>query len=294
MWNWGSFFDWLLWLSGVVWRQWLESNIIMENFPNDSRASNSPDPDSAYAGIDATRVALITGAARRIGRAIALHLAERSWRIVVHHHRSQQAAEEVAADVRALGGEAVAIATDLAETEAVRQLIPRVVDAFGGPPSCLINNASLFLNDDITHLDAALWDLQLNVNLRAPVFLASMFAAHLPQGVEGNVINIIDQRVLKPTPEFFSYSVSKSALSWATTTMAQALSPRIRVNAIAPGPVLKSVHQTPEEFAVEQNSTLLKRGTTPDEIACAVQFLLETPSITGQMICLDGGQHLSR
>lgn len=265
----------------------------MENHPTDLSSSN-PDPDSAFIGVDATKVALVTGAGRRIGRAIALHLAEQNWRVVVHHHCSHQAAEEVVEEILALGGDAIAIAADLADATATHQLIPRVVDAIGCAPSCLINNASLFINDDIVHLDAAVWDLQLNVNLRAPVLLASAFATNLPQMGAGHIINIIDQRVLKPAPEFFSYSVSKSGLSWVTTTMAQALAPKIRVNAIAPGPVLKSIHQTPEEFAAEQNSTLLKRGTTPDEIASAVQFLLETPSITGQIICLDGGQHLTR
>lgn len=240
-----------------------------------------------------TRVALVTGAARRIGRGIALCLASRGWRVVVHHNRSSQAADDVVAEIRARGGSALAIAADLADIDAVRQLIPRAADAAGTSPSCLVNNASLFLNDNPRHLDPALWDAHLNVNLRAPVFLASSFAAHLPAGVEGNVINIIDQRVLKPAPGFFSYSLSKSGLSWVTRTMAQELAPRIRVNGIAPGPVLMSIHQTPEEFTAEQQSTLLGHGTAPEEIAATVHFLLETPSITGQMICLDGGQHLA-
>jgi NAD(P)-dependent dehydrogenase (short-subunit alcohol dehydrogenase family) len=233
------------------------------------------------------RVALVTG------RGIALCLASRGWHVIVHHNRSSEAAEEVVAEILACGGRAEAIAADLADIDACRQLIPRAAEAAGAPPSCLVNNASLFMNDDLRHLDPALWDAHMNVNLRAPVFLASSFAALLPEGVEGNVINIIDQRVLKPAPGFFSYSLSKSGLSWVTRTMAQELAPRIRVNGIAPGPVLMSIHQTPEEFAAEQNATLLGRGTSPEEIAATVRFLLETPSITGQMICLDSGQHLA-
>jgi NAD(P)-dependent dehydrogenase (short-subunit alcohol dehydrogenase family) len=241
----------------------------------------------------ATRVALVTGAARRIGRGIALCLASRGWQVAVHHNRSADAAAEVVAEIQARGGRALAIAADLADIEQVGQLISRAAEAADAPLTCLVNNASLFLNDDLRNLDAALWDAHMHVNLRAPVFLASCFATQLPDGAEGNVINIIDQRVLKPTPGFFSYSLSKSGLSWVTRTMAQELAPRIRVNGIAPGPVLMSIHQTPEEFADEQHATLLGHGTAPEEIAAAVHFLLETPSITGQMICLDGGQHLA-
>jgi NAD(P)-dependent dehydrogenase (short-subunit alcohol dehydrogenase family) len=244
-------------------------------------------------GDNAARVALVTGAARRIGRGIALCLASRGWQVAVHHNRSHDAAAEVVAEIEARGGRALAVAADLADVNQVRRLIPQAAEAAGAPLTCLVNNASLFLNDDLSSLDAALWDAHMNVNLRAPVFLASSFAAQLPGGVTGNVINIIDQRVLKPAPGFFSYSLSKSGLSWVTRTMAQELAPQVRVNGIAPGPVLMSIHQTPEEFAAEQQTTLLGHGTAPEEIASAVHFLLETPSITGQMICLDGGQHLA-
>jgi NAD(P)-dependent dehydrogenase (short-subunit alcohol dehydrogenase family) len=175
----------------------------------------------------------------------------------------------------------------------VRQLVPRAAAAAGAPLRCLVNNASLFLNDGMGKLDAALWQAHMDVNLRAPVFLAESFAAHLPPGSAGNIINIVDQRVLRPAPGFFSYTVSKSGLAWVTRTMAQALGPHIRVNAIAPGPVLRSIHQTQEEFEAEGRSTLLRHGTTPEEIAGAVHFLLGTPSVTGQTICLDGGQHLT-
>jgi NAD(P)-dependent dehydrogenase (short-subunit alcohol dehydrogenase family) len=133
----------------------------------------------------------------------------------------------------------------------------------------------------------------MDINLRAPVLLAQSFARHLPAGVDGNIVNIVDQRVLKPSPEFFSYAVSKAGLWWATQTMAQALAPAIRVNAVSPGPVLPSIHQTPDDFRAEAGATLLKRGATPEQIASAVHFLVDTPAITGQMICVDGGQHLA-
>jgi NAD(P)-dependent dehydrogenase (short-subunit alcohol dehydrogenase family) len=187
---------------------------------------------------------------------------------------------------------AAALQGDLAETADVAGLIPACAAALG-PPTCLINNASDFQFDDLASLTPAGWAAHMDVNLRAPVFLAQAFATHLPEGVSGTVINIIDQRVWKPTPEFFSYTLSKQGLWDATRLLAQALAPRIRVNGIGPGPVLQSVHQTAAEFAAEAASTLLGRATTPDEIAAAVRFILDAPAMTGQMIALDGGQHLS-
>jgi NAD(P)-dependent dehydrogenase (short-subunit alcohol dehydrogenase family) len=162
-----------------------------------------------------------------------------------------------------------------------------------GAPSCLVNNASEFLFDELPTLSAELWDAHFAVNLRAPVFLAKALAENLPEGADGNVVNLIDQRVLRPSPEFFSYTLAKTGLWSATRMLAQALAPRVRVNAIAPGPVLQSVHQTPEEFEAERRMTLLRHGTSPQEIAAAVAFILDAPAITGQMIALDGGQHLA-
>ena len=170
--------------------------------------------------------------------------------------------------------------------------MPRCAAALGAP-TCLVNNASTFIYDDIATLDPKIWDAQLAVNLKTPVFLAKAFAASLPAGAAGNVINMIDQRVWKPTPRFFSYAASKAALWSATQTLAQALAPRVRVNAIGPGPVLKSAHQTEEEFRRQCEATILRRGTTPQEIASAVRFILDAPAMTGQMIALDGGQHLA-
>ncbi len=180
---------------------------------------------------------------------------------------------------------------DLSDLAAVNQLVPDCARRLGAP-LCLVNNASEFLLDTLATLDEKTWATHLDINLKAPVFLAKAMATSLPQGAEGNIINIVDQRVWKLTPDFFSYTLSKAGLWTATRTMAQALSPRIRVNAIGPGPLFQSVHQTAAEFAAEQSSTLLGRGPTPQEISAAINYILATPSLTGQMIALDAGQHL--
>jgi len=237
-------------------------------------------------------VALITGAAQRIGRELALDLAQHGWGIGLHCHGSFDEAERLAAELQTQGAKVAVLRADLADFSAVERLVPQCAAALG-TPTCLINNASMFTYDDVTSLDPAIWDAQLAVNLKAPVFLAKALAAGLPADVDGNVINIVDQRVWKPTPRFFSYAISKSGLWNATRTLAQALAPRVRVNAIAPGPVLKSAHQTDEEFRRQCEATILERGTTPGEIARAVRFILDAPAMTGQMIALDGGQHLA-
>ena len=238
------------------------------------------------------RVALVTGAARRIGRAIALALAADGWHVGVHYGTSREAAETLAEEIRALGVEAITLAADLSQSTEARRLVPRCIDGLGAP-SCLINNASLFLDDSLAALDDESWQAHMDVNMRAPVLLAQSLAANLPAGAQGHVINIVDQRVLRPTPGFFSYSASKAGLWWVTRTMAQALAPAIRVNAIAPGPVLRSIHQSREEFEAEQTATLLGHGASPEDVAAAVRFLLASASVTGQMICVDGGQHLA-
>lgn len=241
---------------------------------------------------DGVKTVLITGAAQRVGRAIALSLGRCGWRVAVHYRSSVDAALALVAEIGGTGGQAEAFGADLADLDQLRTLIPRCAESLGAP-SCLINNASLFAKDSLQTLDPAGWQAHMDINLRAPVMLAQSFASSLPAGRSGHVINIIDQRVLKPSPDFFSYSASKAGLWWVTRTMAQALAPTIRVNAVAPGPVLQSIHQTPEDFAEEQRATLLGTGAAPEDIAAAVRFLLETPAITGQMICVDGGQHLS-
>ena len=238
------------------------------------------------------QIALISGAARRIGRAIALDLADNGWDVAIHFRKSGDEAEQLVGELKKRGVKAAAFAADLAHVKELQGLVDRVSNTMGAP-TCLINNASEFLLDGPSTLDEATWDKHLDINLKAPVFLAQAMVKHLPEGTDGNIINIIDQRVWKLTPEFFSYTISKAGLWTATRTLAQALAPRVRVNAIGPGPVLRSVHQTDADFGAEQASTLLGRGPTPEEIACAVRFILSATSMTGQMIALDGGQHLS-
>jgi NAD(P)-dependent dehydrogenase (short-subunit alcohol dehydrogenase family) len=238
------------------------------------------------------QTALITGAAKRIGRAIALDLAAHGWRVGIHYRSSRDEAQRLVEEIRAAGGTAAALQGDLGDAEDVRSLVARCAEALGAP-TCLVNNASEFLLDTITSLSAKDWDTHLDINLKAPVFLAQALYLALPEGAEGNVINICDQRVWRPTPQFFSYTISKAGLWTATQTLAQAMAPRVRVNAIGPGPVLKSVHQTDADFAAETSATPLERGPTLAEISAAVRFILATPSMTGQMIALDGGQHLA-
>jgi NAD(P)-dependent dehydrogenase (short-subunit alcohol dehydrogenase family) len=242
-------------------------------------------------GHSGQRTALVTGAGRRIGRAIALDLARLGWRIGVHYAASRQEAEDVVAEIRSTGTAASPLGADLTEASAAESLLAGCVDALGAP-ELLVNSAALFLDDRIESLDPRQWDRQHAVNLRAPVLLAKAFAARLPADRQGLIINIIDQRVWRLTPEFFSYTIAKAGLYIATQTLAQSLAPRIRVNAIGPGPVLPSIHQTPGAFQEEVAGTLLRRATPPEEIAAAVRFILDAPSMTGQMIALDAGQHL--
>ena len=246
--------------------------------------------DSRHEGSD--RTVLITGAARRIGRALALAMARDGWSVAVHYRGSRDEADSLVGEIRGIGSKAAALRCDLADPADVARLVPACAEALG-PPACLINNASDFQFDSIETLSEATWSAHLDINLRAPVFLAQALARHLPDGTPGNVVNLIDQRVWRLTPEFFSYTVSKAGLWSATRMLAQALAPRIRVNAIGPGPVMQSVHQTAEDFEIERTSTPLRRGTSGDEIAAAVRFILDAPAMTGQMIALDGGQHLA-
>ncbi|MCJ9429459.1 SDR family oxidoreductase [Kordiimonas sp. A6E486] len=241
---------------------------------------------------DAAKTVLITGAARRIGRAIALDLAKAGWSVAIHCHNATVEADDTVAEIREAGGTAVALMADLADAKATCALVPEAASALSAPLTALINNASLFEKDDIADLAVESWDRHQAVNLRAPVLLAQAFNKALPGGVMGNIVNIIDQRVLKLNPQYMSYTASKAGLWTVTQTLAQALAPRVRVNAVAPGPTLRNARQSAEEFAAEQARTLLGCGPTPEEICTTVRFLLETPSVTGQMIALDGGQHL--
>jgi NAD(P)-dependent dehydrogenase (short-subunit alcohol dehydrogenase family) len=241
---------------------------------------------------ETAKTVLITGAARRIGRALAFDLAASGWAVAIHYRKSAAEAEALAAEIRKAGGVAQPLQGDLADRAALDRLVADASRGIG-PITTLINNASEFLPDSIGSLDETTWDLHLHVNLKAPVFLAEAVAGQLPTGAVGNIINIIDQRVWNLTPDFFSYTISKAGLWSATRMLAQALAPRIRVNAIGPGPVMRSIHQTEADFESEKAQTLLGTGPSTDEIAAAVRFILATPSLTGQMIALDAGQHLT-
>lgn len=234
--------------------------------------------------------AVITGAARRIGRVLAVQAARSGYDVAVHHRDSAEDAEETAALVRAEGRGACVLAGDLADRDA-GDLIGRAEAALG-PVTLLVNNASLFIDDRLQSFDADTLDAHMAINLRAPALLAQALAARLPQGHTGCIVNILDQRVWRPNPQFFGYSLSKAALWHATRTMAQALAPRVRVNAIGPGPTLGSVHQAPGEFEQEAAGTPLGHSVSPDEIAAALRYLIDAPSVTGQMIAVDSGQHL--
>ena len=234
---------------------------------------------------------LITGAAKRIGRQMALELADDGWDVAVHCDQSLAEAMEVALLIRAKGRKVIVVQGDLAESEIADRLIHSAIDGIG-PLTALINNASIFEIDTVGEITPESWQRHQDINLRSPVMLAQAFAKQLPDRENGNIINIIDQRVWKLNPRFFSYTMSKSGLWTATRTLAQALAPRIRVNAIGPGPALPSARMTNEEFARQESLTLLGRGTSPTEIALAAKFILSQPALTGQMIALDGGQHL--
>ena len=237
------------------------------------------------------KAALVTGGARRIGRALALALAGDGFAVAVHHRNSHAAAERLVAGILNNGGTAVALAADLADEGAVRELLPRAQQALG-PIGCLVNNAGVFVNDTVETATRASWELHLAVNLRAPFLLIQDFATRLPKSAGGVVVNLLDQRVWSLTPYFVSYTLSKAGLWTLTQTMALALAPRIRVNGIGPGPALPSPRQSAEEFARQCATMPLRRGTSPQEIATALRFILSAPAVTGQMIALDGGQHL--
>ncbi|CAA7615864.1 SDR family oxidoreductase [Magnetospirillum sp. SS-4] len=235
--------------------------------------------------------ALVTGAARRIGRAVALDLAEAGYPVAIHYSRSANAARQVVDEITARGGRAVALRADLTREDEVAALVPAATMALG-PLGVLVNNASTFERDDALGATRASWDLHMEVNLRAPFVLIQAFARQLPEAAEGVAINLLDQRVWNLTPHFTTYTLSKAGLWTLTQTLALALAPRIRVVAIGPGPALPSARQSEGQFAAQAASLPLTRGTSPDEICRTIRFLLATPSLTGQMIALDGGQHL--
>ena len=235
--------------------------------------------------------ALVTGAARRIGRAIAQALAGGGWAVAAHYHRSGAGAEELVAAITDAGGRAAAFQADLTSEEETRGVMAAAAKALG-PVTCLVNNASLFEEDGPDTAGRALWDRHMAVNLRAPFVLGQELVLGLADGGTANIINLIDQRVTNLTPYFTSYTLSKSGLWTLTQTQAMALAPLVRVNAIGPGPTLRAERQTPEQFERQFQAAPLRRAVDPEEISGAVRFILASPSMTGQLITLDAGQHL--
>jgi NAD(P)-dependent dehydrogenase (short-subunit alcohol dehydrogenase family) len=239
----------------------------------------------------AKRSVLVTGAAKRLGRAIALHLADAGWAVAVHYNTSQADAEETVAALHEKGAHAAAINADLTMEDDTERLVDRAKEAVG-PLTALVNNASVFENDTLATMTRESWDKHIEANLRAPLVLSRNFAEQLPDSQEGAIVNLLDQRLLKPTPQFLSYGVSRAGLHWLTITLAQALAPRIRVNGVAPGPTLRNERQSEAHFRRQQESTILGRGADPADVAKAVLYLMEARAVTGQMIAVDGGQHL--
>jgi NAD(P)-dependent dehydrogenase (short-subunit alcohol dehydrogenase family) len=240
----------------------------------------------------AAGTALVTGGAKRIGKAIVEDLAAHGFAVAIHCNRSRQDADVLAQKIRSSGGRAVVVEADLTDPAATGALIAEASEALG-PVGLLVNNASIFRDDSVETFDPAVADRHFAIHVNAPAILARAFAEALPVGVKGLIVNIIDQRVWRLTPRYFSYTLSKSALWTATRTMAQALAPGIRVNAIGPGPTLANTRQDDDDFGAQVDGLILKHGPALSEFGAAIRYLWEARSVTGQMIALDGGQHLA-
>lgn len=238
-----------------------------------------------------TGTILVTGGAKRLGRAIVLDLARHGFDIALHYCASEKQARATAADAQTAGVKVALLQADLSRESETAGLVDRAVAELGALTG-LVNSASVFENDSWYSVTRESWDRHLDTNLRAPFLLAQCFARQLPREAQGAIVNIIDQRVLKPTPQFLSYSLSKASLKWLTTTLAQALAPRVRVNAVGPGPTIINARQSEADFTRQREATVLGRGAEPQDICDAVRYLLQAPSVTGQMIAVDGGQHL--
>ncbi|MET3106352.1 NAD(P)-dependent dehydrogenase (short-subunit alcohol dehydrogenase family) [Oxalobacteraceae bacterium GrIS 2.11] len=234
---------------------------------------------------------LITGAGKRIGRCIALKMAQQGWDVAIHYHRSEAAARELEAEIKALGRRAICVAADLSNEAAVKQLVPQVVAALGAL-HCVVNNASLFEVDTAADFSQAMLDQHMHVNVAAPVLLAQALHLVTPDTQQGCVINILDQKLFNLNPDFFSYTLSKAALQCATTTLAQALAPRVRVVGLAPGTTLPSIHQDEQNFAKSHRYAALDQSSTPQDIADGVVYLAGARAVTGTILAIDGGQHL--
>jgi NAD(P)-dependent dehydrogenase (short-subunit alcohol dehydrogenase family) len=241
---------------------------------------------------DLPRAALVTGGAKRLGAAFARALAEDGFAVAIHYNASRDEAEALAAELAARGARVVALKADLAREADVVRLAAGARAALG-PLGVLVNNASTFERDEIGDATRATWDLHVESNLRAPFVLTQDLARHLPRGADGVVVNLLDQRVWNLTPHFVSYTLSKAGLWALTQTLALALAPRVRVVGIGPGPTLANTRQDPAQFARQVASVPLRRGPGLDEMQAALRFILATPSLTGQMVALDGGQHLN-
>ncbi|MCP3968906.1 MAG: SDR family oxidoreductase [Rhodobacteraceae bacterium] len=247
------------------------------------------------------RNALVTGAGTRLGRAMALALAGEGFAVAVHYFGSAADAGATVSDIRAMGRRAVALQADLLDEVAVVALLPRAAEALDGPVSVLVNNASIFEYDTLQTTTLESWDRHVGSNLRAPFVLTQALAVQAPAPVtdamgepeaRALVVNMIDQRIRKLTPEFMSYTIAKSGLWTLTQTAAQALAPRVRVNAIGPGPTLRGQRQSEAHFGRQRAGTLMGRGANPPDITGALLYLLNAPAVTGQLLCVDGGQHL--
>jgi NAD(P)-dependent dehydrogenase (short-subunit alcohol dehydrogenase family) len=236
--------------------------------------------------------ALVTGGARRIGRVLARAAAEAGYDVALHVRAVDDDAEAAAGEVRGCGRKAALLTCDLRKESATVALVGEA-EAELGPVTLLVNCASVFEQDQFSDMNRASWDLHMETNLRAPLVLAQAFARRLPDDREGLIVNVLDQRVWRPGPDFFSYTLSKTALWDATRMLAQALAPRIRVNGIGPGPTLPSIHQDQAAFDAEVATTLLKRPSAPPQMAAALRYLIDAEAVTGQMIAVDSGQHLA-
>jgi NAD(P)-dependent dehydrogenase (short-subunit alcohol dehydrogenase family) len=245
--------------------------------------------------------ALVTGGAKRLGRAMSIALAQDGFDVAVHYASSGQEAEELVAELQNLGVRAVALQADLLDEAATQDLVSRAASALGGAVTVLVNNASIFEYDTLEGATRSSWDRHMESNLRAPFVLTQRFAEQVPDPVvdkmgeseaQGCIINMVDQRVRKLSPEFATYTIAKMGLWALTQTAAQALAPRVRVNGIGPGPTLQGGRQTEEQFRTQRQETLLSRGANPKEIVDALRYLVAASGVTGQLICVDGGQHL--
>ncbi len=240
----------------------------------------------------ATSGVLVTGSANRIGRAIALDLARAGWPVAVHFHRSEASAAALQAEIEQEGGRVALVQADLASHREVATLIDRASSDLG-PIGVLINNASLFEYDDVETVDRASWSRNMDVNLRAPVLLSRKFSEALPAHLRGVIINMLDSRVINPTSRYLTYTLSKSGLTTLTDTLAQAMAPRIRVVGIAPGPTLPEADQTLDEFRARCEQLPLRQPASLEDICKAVRFFIEVESVTGQVLALDGGSHMT-